>query len=97
MNSGTTILGDRETIEFLRDHPQLLAIADVVRATQADRTLPMRRRTLLPVAAAVAACIAVAAPAILSPECSTRRGQPRRGVIPVRRHAHVRGPWGSTR
>lgn len=62
MNSGATIVDDRETVELLRDHPHLLAIADAVRATQGERTrsaLP-HKRLWLAVAAAVA-CAAVAA------------------------------------
>ena len=38
MNSGATIFDDPETVEFLRDRPHLLAIADAVRATQRERT-----------------------------------------------------------
>jgi hypothetical protein len=38
VSSGATILDDRETVEMLRDHPHLLAIADAVRATQNKRT-----------------------------------------------------------
>jgi uncharacterized membrane protein len=34
VKNGATILDDRETVELLHDHPQLLAIADAVRATQ---------------------------------------------------------------
>jgi hypothetical protein len=37
VNRGATILDDRETVELLRDHPHLLAIADAVRATQGKR------------------------------------------------------------
>jgi hypothetical protein len=50
VNSGATIFDDRETVEFLRDHPHLLAIADAVRATQSERTrssLPGRLTALL--------------------------------------------------
>ena len=36
MSTGATIFDDRETVEFLRDHPHLLAIADAVRATQSE-------------------------------------------------------------
>ena len=40
MSSGATIFDDRETVELLRDHPHLLAIADAVCATQTTRTRP---------------------------------------------------------
>lgn len=60
MSSGATILDDRETVELLRDHPHLLAIADAVRATQGTGTRSLARRKLLLVAAAVAACAAAA-------------------------------------
>lgn len=59
MNGGATIFDDRETVELLRDHPQLLAIADAVRATQGKPT-STARRPLLVAAAAVSVC-AVAA------------------------------------
>lgn len=42
MNGGATIFDDRETVEFLGDHPHLLAIADAVRATQGERTRSAR-------------------------------------------------------
>lgn len=58
MNSGATIFDDRETVEFLRDHPHLLAIADAVRATQSKRTRSALRRTPLLVAAVVACATA---------------------------------------
>jgi hypothetical protein len=61
VNSGATIFDDRETVEFLRDHPHLLAIADAVRATQGEATRSVLRRKPLLVAAAVAACATVAA------------------------------------
>ena len=38
MNHGATIFDDRETVELLRDHPHLLAIADAIRATQRRQT-----------------------------------------------------------
>ena len=61
MTSGAAIFDDRETVELLRDHPQLLAIADAVRATQTRRTfLAHRRRPLLVAAAALVACGAAA-------------------------------------
>ncbi|HJU35865.1 MAG TPA: hypothetical protein VJ716_00410 [Gaiellaceae bacterium] len=60
MSSGATILDDRETVELLRDHPHLLAIADAVRATQGKETRSLPRRKLLLIAAAVAACAAAA-------------------------------------
>lgn len=60
MNSGATILDDRETVEFLREHPHLLAIADAVRATQSKST-GTARRPLLVAAAAVAVLGAAAA------------------------------------
>jgi hypothetical protein len=60
VSSGTTILDDRETVELLRDHPHLLAIADAVRATQGRGKGSMSRRKLLLFAAAVAACAAAA-------------------------------------
>lgn len=62
MNGGATIFDDRETVEFLRDHPHLLAIADAVRATQSEGTGSMlRRKPLLIAAAAVAVCATAAA------------------------------------
>lgn len=60
MNGDATIFDDRETVEFLCDHPHLLAIADAVRATQSKPTSTARRRSLL-VAAAAAAVLAAAA------------------------------------
>ena len=54
MNSGATIFDDRETVEFLRDHPHLLAIADAVRATQSKQRRSAFRRTPFLVAAVVA-------------------------------------------
>lgn len=65
MNSGATILDDRETAELLRDHPHLLAIADAVRATQGKRTRSAFRRTPLLVAAVVACATAGALIAFL--------------------------------
>lgn len=71
MNSGATILDDRETVEFLRDYPHLLAIADAVRATQSGRThLADRRKPLFVAAAVVGASAAVgvvAAVLVLNP------------------------------
>lgn len=63
MNSGATIFDDRETVEFLRDRPHLLAIADAVRATQRERTRSTFRRKALLIAAAAAlvACATAAA------------------------------------
>ena len=62
MNTGATILDDRETVELIGGHPHLLAIADAVRATQVRRTsLAHRRRPLLVAAAGLAACGAAAA------------------------------------
>ena len=60
MNHGATILDDRETVDFLRDHPDLLAIADAVRATQGTGARSRPHRKLVLVAAAVAACAAAA-------------------------------------
>lgn len=57
MNRGATILDDRETVELLRDRPDLLAIADAVRATQSR---PSRYRRPLLLAAAAAAAIGAA-------------------------------------
>lgn len=58
MNSGATIFDDRETVEFLRDHPHLLAIADAVRATQSKSRSASRRprHPLIAMAAAFAVC-----------------------------------------
>lgn len=64
MNSGATILDDLETVEVLRDHPHLLAIADAVRATQGERT-GTARQTLLLVAAVTALAGAAALIAVL--------------------------------
>ena len=61
MTNGATIFDDRETVEFLRDHPHLLAIADAVRATQSEGTRSLRRRKPLLAAAAAAASAVVAA------------------------------------
>ena len=62
MNNGATIFDDRETVELLRDHPHLLAIADAVRATQSGRpSLAHRRKPLLVAAAALVACGTAAA------------------------------------
>ncbi len=62
MNSGATIFDDRETVEFLRDRPHLLAIADAVRATQRERTRSaLSRKPLLVAAAAVVVCATAAA------------------------------------
>jgi hypothetical protein len=61
VSSGSTIFDDRETVEFLRDHPHLLAIADAVHATQREAARSVLRRKPLLVAAAVATCAAVAA------------------------------------
>lgn len=64
MTSGATIFDDRETVDFLRDHPHLLAIADAVRATQSEGTARFRRQKPLLVAAAVAVLAALAVPAL---------------------------------
>lgn len=60
MTGGATILDDRETVELLCGRPELLAIADAVRATNGRRTRSALRRTQLLVGAAVA-CTAAAA------------------------------------
>jgi hypothetical protein len=57
VNSGATIFDDRETVEFLRDHPHLLAIADAVTATQRQPSTVRRHRWPLLVAAAVAVAV----------------------------------------
>lgn len=59
MNGDVTIFGDRETVELLRDHPHLLAIADAVRATQSKPTR-MARRRLLVAAASLSVCVVAA-------------------------------------
>jgi hypothetical protein len=59
MNSGAMIFDDRETLELLRDRPDLLAIADAVRATH-RRTGARRRGWLLLAAAAVLVASAAA-------------------------------------
>src|SRR5262245_48673342 len=64
VTTGSTIFDDRETVEFLRDHPHLLAIADAVRATQ-TRPTSKARRPLLVAAAAVACATAAAVIAFL--------------------------------
>jgi hypothetical protein len=57
--SGATILDDRETVELLHNRPDLLAIADAVRATQTkSRAAWSHRRRVLAVAAAAAALAA---------------------------------------
>ena len=62
MNRGATILDDRETVEFLRDRPELLAIADAVRATQPQpKAIRRRWRPLLAAAAVLAAALAATA------------------------------------
>jgi len=61
VTTGATIFDDRETVELLRDHPHLLAIADAVRATQGDRARSLRRRKPLLIAAAAAGSAVVAA------------------------------------
>jgi hypothetical protein len=65
VNSNATILDDGETVEFLRDRPDLLAIADAVRATQTRsatrRRLASRRTRVGFGLAAVAAGAAIAA------------------------------------
>jgi hypothetical protein len=62
VNSGATIFDDRETVELLRDHPHLLAIADAVCATQTRRSaFEQHRRPLLVAAAALVACGTAAA------------------------------------
>lgn len=62
MKSSATILDDRETVEFLAEHPELLAIADAVRATQTrEGRAGTRRARLLLAAAAVAALATVCA------------------------------------
>jgi hypothetical protein len=74
VNSGATIFDDRETVELLRDHPHLLAIADAVCATQTRRTaLAQRRRPLLVAAAALVACGTAAAltVALATPSATT--------------------------
>jgi hypothetical protein len=64
VNGGATIFDDQETVEFLRDHPHLLAIADAVRATQSNRTRSALRRTPLLVAAVVACALLLVGVAI---------------------------------
>lgn len=59
-----TIFDDREVLDLLQDRPDLLAIADAVRATQAARRrhVPLVRVGLLAAAIAVAAVVALVAP-----------------------------------
>lgn len=59
-----TIFDDREVLELLLDRPDLLAIADAVRATQATgrRRLPAMRLALVAAAAVVAAVVGLLAP-----------------------------------
>ncbi|MGH3009175.1 MAG: hypothetical protein ACRDLM_07200 [Gaiellaceae bacterium] len=67
MNSGATILEDRETVELLRGRPDLLAIADAVRAGHLrPATARRRRRTLLLAAATVALVAGVCFSVVLS-------------------------------
>lgn len=61
MKADTTILGDRETIELLAAQPELLAIADAVRATQRSETRGWRPHPRLLAAAAAFAGLAVMA------------------------------------
>jgi hypothetical protein len=70
MNSGATIFDDRETVELLRDHPHLLAIADAVRATQRRqvRAWASPRRLGIAAAAALAAAAVGAYVLAASPE-----------------------------
>lgn len=57
MNSGATIFDDRETVEFLSGHPQLLAIADAVRATQGRRSRSARPLVIVAVGLIAAAAL----------------------------------------
>ena len=57
MNGGATIFDDRETVELLRDHPQLLAIADAVRATQGERTRSARPMVMATIGLIAAAAV----------------------------------------
>jgi hypothetical protein len=60
-----TVLADREAIEALRHHPDLLALADAVAATQRPsrrRHLPFARATVIAAALAAAAAVALIAP-----------------------------------
>jgi hypothetical protein len=57
VNGGATIFDDRETVEFLRDHPHLLAIADAVRATQGTRTRSARPMVMVTVGLIAAAAL----------------------------------------
>jgi hypothetical protein len=59
--SSLTIFDDRETVEFLHDHPHLLAIADAVRATQRRQARPRATPLRIGLAAALLAVAAVGA------------------------------------
>jgi hypothetical protein len=92
VNSGATIFDDRETVEFLRDRPHLLAIADAVRATQRERTRSALRRKplLIAAAAALVACATAAAliavfavPGTSSHHTAVGSGPPEHPIITV--------------
>ena len=59
-----TAFSDPETVEVLRDHPDLLAIADAVAATgvRPRRRLPLGRVGLVAAVAAVAVAVALVSP-----------------------------------
>ena len=67
MTRTSTIFDDRETVDILRERPDLLAIADAVSATlrQPARRFATRRRVVV-AAAAVVACAAAVSVAVLT-------------------------------
>jgi zona occludens toxin (predicted ATPase) len=74
VNSGATIFDDRETVEFLRDHPHLLAIADAVRATQRRQARPWASPLRVGLAAAVLTAAAIGA-FVLTTNSGTNSGR----------------------
>ena len=66
MRDDPSILGDRETVELLSAQPELLAIADAVKATQRKETRTWRPRPRLLVAAAALAGLAAAGALVLA-------------------------------
>lgn len=93
MNDSATIFDDRETVEFLRDHPHLLAIADAVTATQGQPSTVRRHRWPLLVAAAAAIALVAGLSLVLIPQSSHKPGGG--GDVPEGLRLIPDGPIGS--